>query len=1112
MFAQGSWKVGDEITEEIGWGNLSFENDPMDYWKFESSKGSTTQTGGLFEVYDGADADLYQYVQLPAGMYKVECQAYYRCGNSWAEDPNLFGTEDWEDNALLYVQNGKYDIESETFTKNITFKTPLMPRLFLNQQEQLYVGLKEGEEGYPGWDMSDGSYGDKGWGPCSVPGSLVWFQAGLYAPYVDEDNPRVKYNTVTFYLLEDGYVRVGVSKKEPKSADSFMCTNFKMYYMGEAGEAAELMALQDEVAEIYETLEALQDKAFEDELYLFGGLIGDVLGEFEGEYGSIEGLTKEQCGPAKDMLAAALEEANAAAAIVSNLNSLIKSAQILYNATNYAGKADFGAAIDAAKVCVDPNYEPTGKESFSIFQENYDALTKARLDYLMSQEPVNGAYDFSSAINFPFFCDNEYTPQWNADANAYQFPTIEGVEDGLQLENTWATIQEQGYKDAKAEAGRESWIPICDNVQIYEKVIEGQWYIKSTTWHGGSLGVTMQHSYPAIGGWTASPTGNAEILSQTITGLPNGYYAMSALMCNAGADISDLQYVFIQNGDMIEKSPLTQKGNPWWGGNKEAWRSGVWEKLTTSMIQVTDGTVTIGSSSDAFYAATGFQLYYYGETPNFGLMLAERIAAANQLVEGLAWKGDKAAAAAILAQMPAEINSNETYLEAQNILAAVENYASVATAAYAQMDKTVTAFSDLAAAQPEGSAEGDFIATAWLTAMGVEDEEEAVYTWAAEYQKDYEAYVAYLDYRASMGDLAETNDELAAAIAEQNNYLTENYANAAKLAELTEALAAPYNKAALSDLIANASESNPVDITLLINNPKFDEGQKGWSGTAMTLTGPSIAEDLGAAEIWNTNFDVYQTIYSLPAGWYGIDAQACYRDAGDAKGAYTNWWYGEAAGEMEFWPNTNAKLYANDNETSIVSIASEMFAEPSMTEFRDKMIADEEGDEQGNDVMVPHWKVLDTDKVHFDEETGKFVNDYYHEYEDGTQWYWDSKVEDLDEVYYYPASLTGMSKRFEKSPEAYHNQVFASVEEGGSLRFGIRKNVLIGNDWVVFDNFKLYYYGQVKPAVAIGEITTAGSNGAEAIFGINGVRQSNLVKGLNIVKKADGTVRKVFVK
>jgi len=64
-----TWEVGQEITTEIEWGNLSFENDPMDFWRFEG-QGSTTQKGGLFEVYSGTGCDLYQYVKLPAGMYK----------------------------------------------------------------------------------------------------------------------------------------------------------------------------------------------------------------------------------------------------------------------------------------------------------------------------------------------------------------------------------------------------------------------------------------------------------------------------------------------------------------------------------------------------------------------------------------------------------------------------------------------------------------------------------------------------------------------------------------------------------------------------------------------------------------------------------------------------------------------------------------------------------------------------------------------------------------------------------------------------------------------------------------------------------------------------------
>ena len=117
-FAQ-KWEVGQEITNEIGWGNLSFENSPMDFWKVEAS-GSPTTTGGAFEAYDNDKVDLYQYVKLPAGMYKVVCQGYYRGGNSGSDDPtaalaegqcayNWSNRDNWVDNAFLSVYNGVYN-------------------------------------------------------------------------------------------------------------------------------------------------------------------------------------------------------------------------------------------------------------------------------------------------------------------------------------------------------------------------------------------------------------------------------------------------------------------------------------------------------------------------------------------------------------------------------------------------------------------------------------------------------------------------------------------------------------------------------------------------------------------------------------------------------------------------------------------------------------------------------------------------------------------------------------------------------------------------------------------------------------------------------------------
>ena len=1048
------WKAGQEITDQLNWSNLSFENPTKDPWQFTTSKGSTTETGGLFECYDGADEDLWQYVQLPAGMYRLECQGYYRCGNSWDDDPNSYGDPDrWQDNAVLYASNGTYDVTSQEFTAGRTFKKPLMPRLFLNQPTQLYEDpVKEG------WDMSDGNYGDKGWGPCSVPGSLVWFQNGLYAPY---DDGVVKYNTVTFFLTEDGYARVGIRKTEPRSADSFMATNFKMYYEGTVDpETAELMALQDEVAEVYAQIADLESML---ENTYSGGLlytlVSDARMEFDENYPSIEDLTtKEECEAAMAALKNIYDKATAAAAVVGKLESLVKVMDLLYNTTDYAGKAEFGAALQEAKNCIDVNYEIQEDDTFDSFQTAYDNLCAARVAYIMTQEPVNGAYNFSSAINTPFFCDNQYTPQWNEEAQAYQFPTIEGVDESLQPENTWATVQETGYGDLKNQ--HSDWIPICEEFAISEKPTENQWVIRSTTWHGGgSIGITMQHSYPAIGGWTAEPTGNPELLYQTITGLPNGYYSLSALMCNAGAEISPLQYAYIEAGDAKEIAPLTKKGNPWWGGNREAWRSGVWEKLTTNMVYVSDGQVTIGTSSDAFYASTGFQLYYYGEHPDFSALLGSSIEAAKKNVETLTWAGDVKAANALLAKIPEKIDSQEAYQAALEILAEVNNYVTTATNVINNW-KALDNFSALNDKQPEGSVEYTIVETALMHTLSLGEGEDDTYLDAIASDNDYAAYVDYLDYRSGMGELIE-NEGVAKLIAEQNNYLTENYATASELNDFKAQLAAPYNKALLASLgIDKATPENPIDITSLIINPNFDEGQKGWNGEiTYTSDQTTFTEELGVAERWNCNFNVSQTIYSLPAGTYRVEVQALYRDAGDASAAYNNWWY-TAGADWEFWENPNAKLYANNNDSTIVSIASELFQDKSMVAFRDKWVVTEEADEHGDDVWVQHWKAQDS-------IAAEPYQPYVEVAADG--WFWDTEVEDVEEFYYYPASLMGVSHRFAKNPESYHNVVSTNVREGGSLTFGIKKDVLVSGDWVAFDNFKLYYCG--KATVDLGDIT-----------------------------------------
>ncbi|MDO5481608.1 MAG: hypothetical protein Q4F47_00970 [Bacteroidaceae bacterium] len=1023
-----SWKEGDEITDQIGWGNLNFTNNPMDYWTITETRSSGHNvTMGLAEVYDGENVDLYQYVELPAGTYKVECQGYYRFGTSWADDPNSFGTVDWQDLAFLYVQNGTYDLTDSTFTAGRTFQTPLMPRLFEQVESQQFTL----EEGMADW-MGDGNYTQNGmncWGPSSVEGSLVWFANGYYLPYnVD----GVKYNTTSFFLTEPGYIKVGISKIEPKGADSFMATNFKMYYMGPADEATELLALQDEVAEYYNKVNDIMDAAGGGMLYT---LLSDALMAFDEDYGNFADMDKETCLVAKEAAIALYEQAAGVQGTVAALEEAVKSMTLLAEKTGFAGKAEFDALIEAANNCLDPDYEMTEEDDFDTFQKAYENLMAGRVIYLQSNgADANGAYDFTSLVAYPWFCNPEYEPTWDAENNVW-------VPNQAALDAGWSN-----YDDVDGTGkGKDDATPIADKVTISNKTdVIGQWYQRNN-----GLVIYWNDNLTCAKKWDMPHTDETiREVAQKIVNVPNGYYRLKALaqtwMNDWSADQPCKNHIYIESGENSSMSAYLEPGG-WWGKDINQWK-----ELETEMIQVTNGEILISGRDNGFAAVTGFRLYYYGETPNFTAILAPSLQAAKDNATTLTWAGDIAAVNAILATIPETIEGQEAYQAAVEAIAEVNAYVSAANAAINNW-KAIDDFNNLLTAQVEGSTEATIVEVALMYAIGLGEGENDTYLDAIASGNDYTAYVNYLAYRAGMGELI--NDAaIATVIAEQNTYLTANYADAAKIEEFKAALATPYNKALLSSLgIDKASETNPVDVSVLLVNPKFEEGTKGWDGEITVDTIQDIAER------WNCDFNVSQTINSLPAGCYQIQAQIFYRDGGDATTAYNNWYY-TAAEDMEFWENKNVLFYANERDTAVVSLASETFTD-QMTQY---ISGWKEADEFVGDVVVyePVW-VYQADAA----EDAK--NNHP----------WDQIVDDLGEIYYYPNSVQGSAHRFAKNPEAYINKIEVMVEEGGSLTFGIKNTAFIGSHWCVFDNFKLYYLGTEAPT-AIEEVAGAADEDA----------------------------------
>ena len=1093
-FAQ-PWAIGDEITGKIG--NPSFTEDAIAPWTFNHSGGSTTETGGLVELYDGSEADLYQYIELPAGMYKLECQGYYRIGTSWDVDPKTYGTDDWVDNAQLYVQNGKYNVDSKEFTAGRTFKTPLMPRLFDYQDSQIYV-----DEVKEGWDMSDGDYGEKGWGPCSVPGSLLWFAAGKYQPVDDGDN---KYNTVTFFLTEEGYVKIGISKVAQSSADSFMATNFKLYYAGEAGEAAELMALQEEVDEYYIKLENMADNN--------PGFLCEKIGEelmlYNMEYGATSDMDKEEATKAKEILLGLLESANTAKNDLAALNAAIKAIDVLASTTDYAGKTALNLALEAAKASVSEDYEFNG-EDWDTYGKLAEALYAARVDYLKSSPKTEtGAWDFSPFIANRFFTNEENNPTWNAETGQWEYKqelkdAYPDFFNAMEFDGN-----NQDLKDARSAISGDVVLAGSDDTVPFK------WY--KTGSGGPGWEVYYDHTLTSCKAWAPTPTSGVSVIGQYLQGLPNGFYSLTGMAeswDNEGTDVIDSHFIIRSTTASSRSERATPK--PWWGGLGQ----NTWNTLSTDMVEVTDGDLWVEASVNGFYSITGFQLFYYGETPDFNALIKPSLDKAKEAAAALAFNGDQKVAKELLDKVPATIADKEAYLAASEVIAEANEYINKANSAVGNW-KGIDNFSTLASKYDDATAEKSFINTALMETLNVGEEDTGTwyYTDAIANDDQYKAYVSYLDYRESLGDYIK--DALVAPVVEeQNAYLTATFATPEKLDEFKLALGVPYNKAKFAaEGIDKATLTNPVEATFLLINPSFDEGpSKGWAteNTGAATNNEYSYDDAGKrtnAELWNRDtFTFSQTVNGLPAGTYELRVRALYRNAGgpgnDGRKAY------EAAESEEDYPDNNAVLFAksgkNEWRKAVKSIYSLKATENSFTQCGTAWEVDEvDGTSYATTIHYMNGTIDEADQKEGVTYTGHDEGAYPLDARIATGEVDDESLEEL--VYYYPASMQGFYAACKKDPKAYANSLTFYLSEEGNVEIGIRKLAAIGNDWVIMDDWQLFYLGKEAPT-AIDEVAeSAAVEGAVEYYTVNGVQISAPQKGVNIVKYADGTTKKVFI-
>ena len=275
----------------------------------------------------------------------------------------------------------------------------------------------------------------------------------------------------------------------------------------------------------------------------------------------------------------------------------------------------------------------------------------------------------------------------------------------------------------------------------------------------------------------------------------------------------------------------------------------------------------------------------------------------------------------------------------------------------------------------------------------------------------------------------------------------EDFESMAQIEQYSTDIDKAYSKMVTADFDGTgASLEDAADATVFIINPSFSVETVGEDGKATetssadgwTTTGGGATNAMNY-EIFNDSCEVYQTLYNMPAGYYRLIWNGFYR-AGDYQPA------AEDRVENDFTEPQNAEVFVDNGERHWSQKLASIFDEMTERKF--------DGDD----------RVLSADLF-----TDKEVQLYY----------------------VIPNNVAGAQGRFDDG--MYEGNFSFHVAEGETPTIGVRKTGLITNDWTIFDNFRLEYYGENQPDDFVSSVEDAVAEGtAEVVatqwYTINGVR------------------------
>lgn len=219
------------------------------------------------------------------------------------------------------------------------------------------------------------------------------------------------------------------------------------------------------------------------------------------------------------------------------------------------------------------------------------------------------------------------------------------------------------------------------------------------------------------------------------------------------------------------------------------------------------------------------------------------------------------------------------------------------------------------------------------------------------------------------------------------------------------------NRYMMSDAVAYASASNPINVTeLVMGHASFENDS--YSPDWIINTKPT-ALSYDCVEFFYMNFDMYQTLYQMPAGTYRLETRGFYRYGSQETNKTAH-----DQGSIK----RNAKLYISHNEGTVTADVMAISDDPS----------------------------------------------------ENTQWGgWSAELYDGKPV---PNNMQAGAHAIDGcgkyAPKNGYNSVNITVSSIGDLTVGAKKTSRVIDDWTLFGDFSLYYLGDGKHRLWLDEKAT----------------------------------------